>query len=66
MASPNTPWNDGTSDWIDQVIKVDLSSKTVVGGWKQEGAYNCEVGHSISASSTINMQRYNKASLHQL
>lgn len=66
MASPNTPWNDGTSDWIDQVIKVDLSSKTVVGGWKQEGAYNCEVGHSISASSTRNMQRYNKASLRQL
>ena len=44
MASPNTPWSDGESDWIDQIVKVDLSSKAVVGSWKQEGAYNCEVG----------------------
>jgi hypothetical protein len=43
MASPNTPWNDGESDWIDQLVKVDLSSKTVVARWKQDGAYNCEV-----------------------
>jgi carotenoid cleavage dioxygenase-like enzyme len=42
MASPNTPWNDGVSDWIDQLVKVDLSSKTVVARWKQDGAYNCE------------------------
>ena len=37
-------WSDGESDWIDQIVKVDLSSKAVVGSWKQEGAYNCEVG----------------------
>ena len=42
FVDPNVPWNDGTSDFIDQLIKVDIEEGTVAAEWHEEGKYVCE------------------------
>ena len=38
----NTPWHNGTSDFIDKLIKVNVDTKEVEASWHRPGFYVCE------------------------
>merc|ERR1711871_242546 len=38
----NTPWHNGTSDFIDKLIKVNVETKEVEASWHRPGFYVCE------------------------
>jgi beta,beta-carotene 9',10'-dioxygenase len=41
--NPHTPWNkDGTSDFIDKLIKVNVNTGKVEASWHQDNVYVCE------------------------
>jgi beta,beta-carotene 9',10'-dioxygenase len=42
FVDPNTPWHDGSSDFIDQLIKVDSEKSAIVAEWHAPNTYICE------------------------
>ena len=38
----NLPWKHGESDFIDQIIKVDLMQNATVASWSRQGFFVCE------------------------
>ena len=38
----NTPWHAGTSDFIDEIVKLDITAGTVAASWHEDGVYVCE------------------------
>ena len=38
----NTDWHEGTSDFIDQIVKIDVEQGVVAAKWNEENVYVCE------------------------
>ena len=42
LSEPNLPWKAGKSDFIDQLVKIDVAEGKIAASWSEPGYFVCE------------------------